>query len=444
MFCRNFIIYFILLEIVSLFYVYLCSFSNKPEQVHLSLGYDPSQMYVTWISHRRTPYEGSALVRYGFNRYNLSLIAFGRTTRFTTNYTRYVHRVLLINLRSNSHYYYRCGWSNGLFSETFKFKTLPIDQENHPVKIAVYGDLGFKNGVSIPYLTQQVSENTYDAIFHTGDIAYDLHFEDGHIGDSFMQALEPVAANVPYQVVVGNHEDDGFNFTDYRYRFTMADETSGQINNLFYSFHIGSALVIGFSSEFYYFTNYGLKQIENQYRWLEEVLSEANKPENRCRFPWIIAMCHRPMYCSSRDDDDCTNADTILRKGIPIVNRYGLEDLFYKYGVDIIFAGHEHNYERMFPVFNRTVMEGSSSLNPYDKPEAPVHFVVGAAGNDEFIDPFILKRYPWSAKRIFNYGITEMVILNKTNIRIRQRDTTKNGDVVDSIEIIKGRFGLFN
>lgn len=58
-------------------------------------------------------------------------------------------------------------------------------------------------------LTQQVSENTYDAIFHTGDIAYDLHFEDGHIGDSFMQALEPVAANVPYQVVVGNHEDDG-------------------------------------------------------------------------------------------------------------------------------------------------------------------------------------------------------------------------------------------
>lgn len=79
----------------------------------------------------------------------------------------------------------------------------------------------------------------------------------------------------------------------------------------------------------------------------------------------------------------------------------------------------------MFPVFNRTVMEGSSSLNPYDKPEAPVHFVVGAAGNDEFIDPFILKRYPWSAKRIFNYGITEMVILNKTNIRIRQRDTTK-------------------
>lgn len=92
----------------------------------------------------------------------------------------------------------------------------------------------------------------------------------------------------------------------------MADETSGQINNLFYSFHIGSALVIGFSSEFYYFTNYGLKQIENQYRWLEEVLSEANKPENRCRFPWIIAMCHRPMYCSSRDDDDCTNADTIV------------------------------------------------------------------------------------------------------------------------------------
>lgn len=138
----------------------------------------------------------------------------------------------------------------------------------------------------------------------------------------------------------------------------MIDETSGKMNNMFYSFNIGPAHVIGFSSEFYYYTEYGLKQIHNQFEWLENDLKEANEPKNRAKHPWIITMAHRPMYCSTADDDDCTENESIvsinyhchiiikiylkLRKGIPIVNAYGLEDLFYKYGVDIIFGAHEH------------------------------------------------------------------------------------------------------
>ena len=39
-----------------------------------------------------------------------------------------------------------------------------------------------------------------------------------------------------------------------------------------YSFNIGSAHVVAFSSEFYYYTNYGWEQIANQYRWMEDDL----------------------------------------------------------------------------------------------------------------------------------------------------------------------------
>lgn len=40
----------------------------------------------------------------------------------------------------------------------------------------------------------------------------------------------------------------------------------------FFSFDIGPAHVIGFSTEVYYYVEYGWKQIATQYQWLEEDL----------------------------------------------------------------------------------------------------------------------------------------------------------------------------
>src|SRR6218665_2894318 len=87
---------------------------------------------------------------------------------------------------------------------------------------------------------------------------------------------------------------------------------AGQSNNWFYSFYMGPALFIGFSIEFYYFTEYGVEQMATQYRWLEKMLALANKPENRARWPWLITFAHRPMYCSNIDVTDCTNFMSVV------------------------------------------------------------------------------------------------------------------------------------
>jgi hypothetical protein len=50
-----------------------------------------------------------------------------------------------------------------------------------------------------------------------------------------------------------------------------------------------------------------------------------------------------------------------IRVGIPIDRAYGVEDLLYKYGVDVHFQAHEHSYERMWPVYNLTVRSLSSN-----------------------------------------------------------------------------------
>lgn len=101
------------------------------------------------------------------------------------------------------------------------------------------------------------------------------------------------------------------------------------------------------------------------FSWL--LFQEANKPENRARRPWIIAMAHRPMYCSnSNDPEHCPNHENKARVGFPFSNQgvqqymFGLEDLFYEQGVDMIVAAHEHSYERMWPVYNWTVSWGQN------------------------------------------------------------------------------------
>lgn len=58
--------------------------------------------------------------------------------------------------------------------------------------------------------------------------------------------------------------------------------------------------------------------------------------------------------------------------------RFALEDLFYKYGVDLEFWAHEHSYERMWPLYDYKVYNGSRE-EPYTNPKAPVHIVVGSA-----------------------------------------------------------------
>ena len=68
-------------------------------------------------------------------------------------------------------------------------------------------------------------------------------------------------------------------------------------------------------------------------------------------------------------------------------------------------------------------------------------------GCRELVDPFINHPAPWSAKRISDYGITELHVMNKTHIRIQQRSTHNvtdlqtYGKIVDSILLVKERHG---
>jgi hypothetical protein len=80
-----------------------------------------------------------------------------------------------------------------------------------------------------------------------------------------------------------------------------------------------------------------------QLQWLERELQNS-------REDWKIPYFHHPLY-SSGD-----------RHGSDLPKRKALEPLFLKYGVSVVFAGHDHVYERVMPQQGIT------------------HFVVGSSG----------------------------------------------------------------
>ena len=49
-----------------------------------------------------------------------------------------------------------------------------------------------------------------------------------------------------------------------------------------------------------------------------------------------------------------------------------------EHGVDLSIWAHEHAYERMFPVYNGTVLNGSLE-EPYHNPKGLVHLTTGSA-----------------------------------------------------------------
>lgn len=407
----------------------------QPEQIHISYGDSPSEMVITWSTKDST---NASVVEYGIG--GLILKTYGSSKQFEDGgkgrRTQYIHSVRLRNLQPGERYEYHCGSELG-WSEMFNFVAMRTDSKFAP-KFAVFGDMGNLNAQSLPRLQQETQRGHFDAILHVGDFAYDMNSRNAKVGDEFMRQIQSIAAYVPYMTCPGNHEE-AYNFSNYKARFTMP---SAGLDNMVYSFNIGSAHIIAIATEFYYFLEYGFKHVVKQYEWLENDLKTANLPHNRAKHPWIITIGHRPMYCSNLNRDDCTKHETLVRTGLPFLHWFSLEDLFFEQGVDLEIWAHEHSYERLWPIYNYKVYNGSTD-EPYRNPGAPVHIITGSAGCQEGREHFTQQAPDWSAFRSNDYGYARMTVHNTTHLYMEQVSDDKSGAVIDEMWLIKDHHGPY-
>ncbi|KAL5021167.1 hypothetical protein ScPMuIL_000322 [Solemya velum] len=409
---------------------------DVPDQIHLSFGDTPGEMVVMWSTSDDTD---------GYVAY----WEFGQDSRNVANSTtamlgdenvrakRKLHRAVMKNLtRGTQHAYSVISMNccNLTSSGVFNFTTMP-DGHDWPTRFLVYGDMGSRAGVpTFPLLEEEVGTGLYHAVWHVGDLAYDLHSGEGAVGDDFMRKIEKIAAQIPYMTSPGNHEiavETTNDFGNYRTRFSMPNIMWPMpINKLWYSYNVGLAHVISYSTEVYF--TYNQDYVCDQYYWLLDDLIQANK--NRAERPWVIAMGHRPMYCSNNNGDYCTGG------WINRFVKYGLDDLFYAQGVDVIIEAHEHSYERLWPVYDGIVTEKS-----YKNPRAPVHIISGAAGCQEGIDKMKVKGGVWSAFKAdsrSNHTYGRILIPNATHFLFEQI-SVKDKYILDSFWLHQKNHGSF-
>jgi hypothetical protein len=319
--------------------IVICLKQNNPEQIRLALR--PKGVTISWTTpgYFNADDTPTPQVTYGTNPNALNNISpNGITTTYhpLPLFKRFFHNVFLDGLQPSTKYYYRIEATKKCVKESsiHSFITAPsIDNSvQQPVNISIVGDLGLNNyfnqnqaGKTISAMQQYIS--TSNLFVHIGDISYaDLYglvvnfdlYED--TWNKFQQAIEPIASNVPYQVLPGNHEATCFqysdaicpsflrNFTAYNNRFYMSGELSGGYKNMWYSYDYGPVHVIMLNTETDFqgapagpgtTLNAGnFFGTTGQLAWLKNDLEEATTPERRTKVPWIVVAGHRPFFGS--------------------------------------------------------------------------------------------------------------------------------------------------
>ncbi len=370
------------------------TFNPHGDQIHIALTGKPSEMVVSWITHTN---KDCGHVEYGvqFGIYTSQIDATCKTSTegawWNSKWVGMIHEALLYDLTPNTQYYYKIVRDE--WSQEYSFKT--ATQEFVDFTFGVVADQSHKAAATA--VISQMIDAELDLAIMPGDLSY--AGGDSKEWDEWFNLIEPFAAKVPCMVIPGNH-DEPYDYEAYLGRFRMpATESSG--TEFYYSFNYGSVHFVSLSSQ------HSLNPDNAQYKWLENDLKSANL--NRSANPWIIVQIHEPMYSSV----DGHGSNTKIRKT--------LEPLLQLYNIDIVFSGHDHGYERTFPVYDGVPTDG-----------APIHILTGTGGRP--LTGF--KNQPvWSNERISEFGFTQVHVVGNTSILIEFIDI--NGMIRDSVELFR-------
>ncbi|PKI57589.1 hypothetical protein CRG98_022060 [Punica granatum] len=260
-------------------------------------------------------------------------------------------------------------------SGLYYFYTMPVSgPKSYPSRVAVVGDLGLTYNTTST--VNHLLANHPDLILLVGDVSYaNLYLTNGTGADCYSckfpetpihetyqprwdywgRFMQPLVSKVPIMVIEGNHEmeeqAENRTFAAYSSRFAFPSKESGSSSKLYYSFNAGGIHFIMLGAYIAY------DESSDQYKWLEKDLASVNRDVT----PWLVATWHPPWY--STYTAHYREAECM---------RVAMEDLLYDYGVDIVFNGHVHAYERSNRVYNYTLDQCG-----------PVHIAVGDGGNRE-------------------------------------------------------------
>ena len=182
------------------------------------------------------------------------------------------------------------------------------------VRFAVIGDAGTGGEAQYQVGRQMAavrSRSPFDLVLMLGDNLYRRASPEVYASAFERPYAALLADDVKFVAVLGNHDSPesvsypAWNMNGQRY-FTF---TRNHVRFLALDTNVLDA-----------------KQLE----WLEQTLTASHEP-------WKIAYFHHPIYSNGK------------RHGSNVELRVRLEPLFLRHGVQVVFSGHDHMYERLKP-----------------------------------------------------------------------------------------------
>jgi predicted phosphodiesterase len=191
-------------------------------------------------------------------------------------------------------------------------------KESEALRFIVFGDSGKGNTEQYELGRTMAAHHWnrfYDMALMCGDNIYPSGDPDDMRKKFELPYAELLRRGVSFHAVLGNHDVRKGRTAQINYpKFNMGGRA-------YYTFTRGDGLVEFFALDSTFFNL-------RQQRWLEESLQASQAK-------WKIAFFHHPLYSS---------AD---KHGSKLDLRADLEPILVRYGVDVVFSGHDHTYERI-------------------------------------------------------------------------------------------------
>lgn len=215
---------------------------------------------------------------------------------------------------------------------------LALPNHRQSFKFAVIGDSGRGWAPQHEVASQMVryrEQFQFPLVLMLGDNIYEGPATPRDYREKFEQPYRALLdAGVRFQAVLGNHDDVAQRFYE---PFHMG-------GNRYYTFEPPGPALSRVADAVRVFAIDSTSLDAEQVAWLAREL-------RRSHARWKICMLHHPLYTAGR----------YARSAY--VTRWQLESLLVAHGVDIVFSGHEHLYQRSTPQ------------------HGIVHFISGAAGS---------------------------------------------------------------
>lgn len=276
-----------------------------------------------------------------------------------------LQRARVIGLQPATRYCYSVASGNETLVTGLAFETPPATTAA-TVRFLVLGDYGA--GRQAQYrVRDELAKHAAPLLITTGDNAYPSGTHEQFQTNVFgvYRALFATAAVYP---TPGNHDYRTGDAAPYLANFVLPEQAlRAQDNERYYSFDWGPVHFVALDSE-RMLDEASAARSDDMLDWLEADLKANARP-------WAVAYFHRPPYSVSSHK----GSEQVVSKIVPLLE---------KYGVQLVFNGHNHSYERYHPLRGGKAVEGGvtyvttggGGAHRYDIGQSPLL----AAGSDHY------------------------------------------------------------